>query len=116
MDLAATAESKLSPFFTKHCIECHDADTKKGGLEITSLPPAASSAENFARWVKVHDRIASGEIPPKKKAWSKTARLNATPSARRVSDFKRTERKTFGLGKFFEQLPSVRGRGELFSQ
>ena len=55
-------------FFKKHCTECHDADTKKGSLDLTSLPPATSSAENFARWVKIHDRIESGEMPPKKKA------------------------------------------------
>jgi hypothetical protein len=55
-------------FFQKHCTECHDADTKKGSLDLTTLPPANSSAENFARWVKVHDRIESGEMPPKKKA------------------------------------------------
>ena len=53
-------------FFQKHCTECHDKDSKKGSLDLTSLPPATSSAENFARWVKVHDRIESGEMPPKK--------------------------------------------------
>ena len=63
-----TAETKLSQFFSKHCVECHDKDSKKGSLDLTSLPPATSSAENFARWVKVHDRIESGEMPPKKKA------------------------------------------------
>ncbi len=64
---AQAAEPKLAPFFTKHCTECHDADSKKGGLDLTTLPPATSSAENFARWVKVHDHIASGDMPPQKK-------------------------------------------------
>ena len=65
---ARAAEPKLTPFFAKHCVECHDTDTKKGNLDLTSLPPAASGTESFARWVKVHDRIQSGEMPPKKKA------------------------------------------------
>ena len=63
-----TAETKLSQFFSKHCVECHDADTKKGNLDLTALKPNFADAENFARWVKVHDRIESGEMPPKKKA------------------------------------------------
>ena len=67
--LAASAlPEPTRAFFQKHCTECHDADSKKGSLDLTSLPPATSSAENFARWVKVHDRMESGEMPPKKKA------------------------------------------------
>ncbi len=49
------------------CFDCHDGDKKKGGLDLTALPPDFSNAETFARWVKVHDRIESGEMPPKKK-------------------------------------------------
>ncbi|MEN9574240.1 MAG: hypothetical protein RL514_2095 [Verrucomicrobiota bacterium] len=65
---AVFAATPATSFFKAHCTECHDADTKKGGLDLTTLPPANSNAENFARWVKVHDRIASGEMPPKKQA------------------------------------------------
>lgn len=50
-DFAALAE--------KHCISCHDADTKKGGLDLTALNPDATAA-----WVKVHDRIRANEMPP----------------------------------------------------
>ncbi len=53
-------------FFEKHCNECHDADTHKGSLDLTSLKPDFADADTFARWVKVHDRIESGEMPPKK--------------------------------------------------
>ncbi len=64
----SAAELPPKIFFAKHCAECHDAETKKGNLDLTSLKPDFADAENFARWVKVHDRIASGEMPPKKKA------------------------------------------------
>ena len=64
----ASDAAELAPFYARHCVECHDADTQKGNLNLTSLPPATAGAEAFARWVKVHDRIASGEMPPKKKA------------------------------------------------
>ena len=49
-------------FFEKHCYPCHDAATKKGGLDLSAL-----KADDFARWLKVHDRIEAGEMPPKKK-------------------------------------------------
>ncbi len=69
--IAASAradEAAMGGFFQKHCIECHDAEMKKGDLDLTALPVNFGDAEGFARWVKVHDRIESGEMPPKKKA------------------------------------------------
>jgi len=61
------AEGVPDAFFSKHCVECHDADAKKGGFDLTALKPDFGNPETFARWVKVHDRIESGEMPPKKK-------------------------------------------------
>lgn len=55
-------------FFDAHCIDCHDADTHKGNLDLTALKQDLGNADNFAKWVKIHDRIESGEMPPKKKA------------------------------------------------
>ena len=51
------------PFFEKHCFECHDSASKQAGLDLSKLEPP--SAENFGKWVKIHDRIESGEMPPK---------------------------------------------------
>ncbi|MSU27710.1 MAG: DUF1587 domain-containing protein [Pedosphaera sp.] len=79
-DLTATAtaaEFKPASFFAQHCTECHDAETKKGNLDLTSLRPDFAEAENFARWVKVHDRIESGEMPPPKKARPKPTEVQA---------------------------------------
>ncbi len=55
-------------FFEQHCTDCHDAESKKGGLDLNSLTLKLGDRANFATWEKVHDRIASGEMPPKKKA------------------------------------------------
>ena len=60
---AAFAEQEL--FLKTHCFECHDAESKQGGLDLTSLKVELSNADNFAKWVKIHDRIESGEMPPK---------------------------------------------------
>jgi hypothetical protein len=54
-------------FLDAHCVACHDAQTKSGGLDITALKFKPADADNFARWVKIHDRIVAGEMPPKKK-------------------------------------------------
>jgi len=58
----------LAPFLEKNCVECHDADTKKGGLDMTALKSDLQDPKSFAAWVKIHDRTANGEMPPKKKA------------------------------------------------
>ena len=64
---SAEAAAPLAPFLKKNCIECHDAETKKGGFNLDGLPADLSGADAMAKWVRVHDRIASGEMPPPKK-------------------------------------------------
>ena len=54
-------------FLDQHCVECHDAEMKKGGLDLTALEPYFAAGKAFSTWVKVHDAIAKGEMPPKKK-------------------------------------------------
>jgi mono/diheme cytochrome c family protein len=56
------------PFFEQHCADCHDADTKKGGLDLTALSLNLTDPENLRTWVKVHKAVSSGEMPPKKKS------------------------------------------------
>jgi hypothetical protein len=55
-------------FVEQYCVECHDADTKKAGLDLTALKFDASNPTNFSTWVLVHDRVSNGEMPPKKQA------------------------------------------------
>jgi len=51
-------------FLERHCIACHDADSKEGGFDATALRWQTDDAESLARWAKVHDRVARGEMPP----------------------------------------------------
>ena len=67
MSAAAAFAADQNSFFETHCIECHDADSRKGELDLTALSTDYSQAEPFARWVKVFDRISDGSMPPKKK-------------------------------------------------
>src|SRR5437764_783427 len=65
--IALTAHAQPTAFFEKHCCECHGAAEKKGGLDLTALEVEPANPENFARWLKIHDRIESSEMPPRKK-------------------------------------------------
>ncbi|MCU1329603.1 MAG: hypothetical protein JWN34_4973, partial [Bryobacterales bacterium] len=51
-------------FLKQNCVACHGASSPKGGLNLTSLPYEPSDPDNFAAWVKVHDRVSAGEMPP----------------------------------------------------
>jgi hypothetical protein len=61
------AAPNTTALFDKHCTECHDADVKKGGLDLTALKWKPDERANFDRWVEVFDRVQKGEMPPKKK-------------------------------------------------
>src|SRR5438105_3433735 len=68
LSLAGTAFAETPhKFFDAHCVTCHDAQTKSAGLDLTALKFNPTDADNFARWVKIHDRITANEMPPKKK-------------------------------------------------
>jgi mono/diheme cytochrome c family protein len=60
--LATAAEPRA--FLEKHCFECHDSETKKGGLDLTTLRYDAAKPE---KWVLLHDAVAAGEMPPTKR-------------------------------------------------
>ncbi len=59
--------AKLEPLLEAHCYDCHDADTHKGGLDLTRLPLDFQIGDNLQKWTKVFDKVAHGEMPPKKK-------------------------------------------------
>lgn len=59
------AESDLRGYLEAHCFDCHDSATRKGGLDLETLPSHLTSRAQLERWTQVHDRIASGEMPPK---------------------------------------------------
>ncbi|QDU25009.1 hypothetical protein ETAA8_00700 [Anatilimnocola aggregata] len=49
----------------KHsCFGCHDKETTEGGLDLTVLSFELSNRAVRDRWVRIHDRIGKGEMPP----------------------------------------------------
>lgn len=62
------ADAAPAGFLEQHCAECHDADSKKGGLDLGRLAGAEWDQDTLAVWIKVFDRIESGQMPPKRKS------------------------------------------------
>ena len=63
----AGPDPKLLPFLEDHCMNCHDSASKKGELNFEELSSNYSDPKIMATWIRVHDRIVAGEMPPKKK-------------------------------------------------
>ena len=59
--------ARLEPLFEAHCLTCHDADEKKGGLALASLAWNPADAGNQQLWTKILDLVEQDEMPPKRK-------------------------------------------------
>ncbi|MDP1589886.1 MAG: DUF1592 domain-containing protein [Prosthecobacter sp.] len=63
----AETPKSLATFLDQHCVECHDADVKKGGLDLTALTFDRLDGSNLKPWQHIFERVRDGEMPPKKK-------------------------------------------------
>ena len=54
----------LRPLLRAHCYECHAGAATEGGLDLEKLGVDLAQPGQLAKWVRVFDRIASGEMPP----------------------------------------------------
>ena len=62
--------TSLKNMIRQACFDCHDTDTEEGGLDLESLTFNLNDSSSFDRWVLIHDRIKSGEMPPDAKTLS----------------------------------------------
>ena len=56
--------AKATEFTEQFCANCHNDEDRKGGLDLTSLTFEPTDPANFLTWVKMHDRLQAGEMPP----------------------------------------------------
>ncbi|MGH7959394.1 MAG: DUF1592 domain-containing protein, partial [Opitutaceae bacterium] len=61
------ADGEAVAFIDTYCASCHNDVENEAGLDLTSLKYSPADRANFLTWVKVHDRLQAGEMPPKKK-------------------------------------------------
>lgn len=64
LPICSRAAEQGREFLENHCVHCHDAKTKKGGLDLSALRQELADGRNFATWVKVFDRVNAEEMPP----------------------------------------------------
>ncbi len=68
--LAASGAAPAPPFagadtfIQQNCALCHNSPKAVGHLDLVNLTYEPSNADNFATWVKIHDRVSAGEMPP----------------------------------------------------
>ncbi|WP_038166680.1 DUF1592 domain-containing protein [Verrucomicrobium sp. BvORR106] len=60
----ASATDQVASRINQTCLECHDKDVQKGGLDLTALPYDLADRSLRERWVRIHDRVEKGEMPP----------------------------------------------------
>ncbi|MCA9201447.1 MAG: DUF1587 domain-containing protein, partial [Planctomycetales bacterium] len=64
-DRVAAADLRpVAPFIRQHCLDCHEGDAAEAGLDLTRLGTKLDDQATFAKWERIHDRVASGEMPP----------------------------------------------------
>jgi hypothetical protein len=58
------AADPLDAFFGRHCLDCHSGPNPEAGLDLTSLPGDLTDPKTMRTMVRIHDRVARGEMPP----------------------------------------------------
>ncbi len=65
---AAATAAPDEAFLGEHCTNCHNDVSRKGQHDLTGFELDASDPASRAVWIKVHDRVKAGEMPPRGKA------------------------------------------------
>jgi Protein of unknown function (DUF1592)/Protein of unknown function (DUF1588)/Protein of unknown function (DUF1585)/Protein of unknown function (DUF1587)/Protein of unknown function (DUF1595)/Planctomycete cytochrome C len=90
---------EVAAFTDRHCSSCHNDVDKEGNLDLTSLKYNPAESDNFLTWVKVHDRVRAGEMPPKEKKRPEGAELSAFVKGVSTSLIAAEEETTRRLGR-----------------
>lgn len=71
MSATTTAESattdahRIEGMIRETCLDCHDSETKKGGLDLSRASFDLSDPRSRDLWIQVFDRVNKNEMPPK---------------------------------------------------
>jgi hypothetical protein len=63
--LTAEVPKEAARVIAASCRGCHSGQAAKGGLDFDSLPFEPANRANRERWIRAHDRVEKGEMPPK---------------------------------------------------
>lgn len=61
---ADTQNQWITNWIKKQCVNCHNEDEPNGELILSNIDLNFSTEETVQRWIRIHDRVRSGEMPP----------------------------------------------------
>src|SRR5438045_1888838 len=64
---AGEPPAAVRELIANHCVDCHGPTVHKANLRLDQLSGDVSDPVTFRTWVKVHDRVKAGEMPPRTK-------------------------------------------------
>lgn len=63
-ETTSVSDPEIQNFLQNLCSDCHADGASEGGLDLDTLPGTIGGAADLAVWVRIHDRVQSGEMPP----------------------------------------------------
>ena len=60
----AQEPGEVAALVKSNCVDCHSGKNPDAGLDLTELKFDLADRRSFATWVRVHDKVAAGEMPP----------------------------------------------------
>lgn len=63
---SSAAAADFRAFLDTHCLECHDADARKGGLDLSSFTDETTVLADREVWRSVYEKVESHQMPPPK--------------------------------------------------
>ena len=61
----APVPSTARAFLDQRCTACHKGAKAPAGLDLTALRFDLNDTHTFERWVRIHDQVRDGAMPPK---------------------------------------------------
>ena len=123
----ARAEDQAKPavvqkFIEANCLDCHDSSSADAGLDLETLSFDLSDRKLFSTWVRVHDRVRDGEMPPPDDepptqvapiGWSSRATSQATGDNTLVEERLMLRALAAPLAKFDRDRAETAGRAKV---
>jgi hypothetical protein len=63
---AGSFRETVEPLVEAYCLDCHGPGTQMAGLRLDTLAADFTKDKVLATWIRVHDRLVAGEMPPPK--------------------------------------------------
>ena len=61
-----TLATEIRPLLKKHCLDCHNADKRKGDVDLTHFGSPENVVKEFKLWQTMLQQVLDEEMPPKK--------------------------------------------------